>query len=83
MNDLNIYTLYQIFSAKLYQEDIQIFLLDAKKTDIAVNLLDGDPRWALEKNGGPMIKAIERVVKINNTLDKGTKIKAIIFDVEA
>ena len=82
MTDLQLDTLYQSFSSTLGQEDIQSFLVNAKKSDISVNLLDGDPRWALQRDGQAMIKVIDRLIQINRHLDKNTRIKTVIFDVE-
>lgn len=82
MESLKLNTLYQHFSSKLNEAEIKKFLLGAKKRDIEVYLLDGDPKWALEKDGGPMIETIERVIKINSKLDENIRIKSIVFDIE-
>lgn len=82
MEKLNINTLYQHFSSKLKLSDIEIFLADAKNKNIAVSLMDGNAKWALEKNGEHMVGTVDRVIEINRNLDKNIGIKSILFDVE-
>ncbi len=82
MNNLNINTLYQEFSNDFKQEEIKDFLKEANKKGIEVYLLTGNPKWALDETGKPMISIVERVIKINENLNKNLKIKAIVFDIE-
>lgn len=82
MEELNLNTLYQHFSNSLTQEDIESFLLDAEDKEIEVYFMDGNPKWASDKNGQNVIHTIDRVLKINRNLDKGKGIQSILFDIE-
>ena len=82
MEDFKLNTLYQQFSRKIEEEEIIRFLENAKERNIEVFLLDGNPKWALDKDGKSMIKVVDRVIKINKGLDEKDWIKSIVFDVE-
>lgn len=82
MEDLKLNTLYQQFSSKIEEEDIKEFLVNAKERNIEVYLLDGNPKWALDKDGKDMIEVVDRVIKINRQLDEINWIKSIVLDVE-
>lgn len=82
MEKLDINTLYQEFSEDLKIEDIEKFLLYAEDKKIDVSLLSGSPKWALDRNGKSMVRTVDRVIEINQSLDKSNGIKSIVFDVE-
>lgn len=82
MQEMNLNTVYQHFSSRLKQEDIEAYLLEAESKNIEVSFMDGSSKWALEKNAEHAIKSLERVIKINKNLHKSKGIKSIIFDIE-
>lgn len=82
MEKQRLNTLYQEFSRSLSQDEINEFLTDAKKNKIDVYYLAGNPEWALDETGMPMIDSINRVVELNNNLDGNIKLKGIVFDIE-
>lgn len=82
MKVLKLNTVYQQFSSKLEEEDIKKFLLKAEELDIKVSLLDGEPKWGLEKDAYHMLETIDRVNQINRNLNETQGIKSIIFDIE-
>ena len=82
MESTNLNTLYQEFSKDLKPEDIDSFLVEAKDRNIEVSLLAGSAEWALDRDGKAMIETVDRVIKINKSLNKSDGIKSILFDVE-
>lgn len=79
---IKLNTLYQEFSKDLSQDEINEFLLDAELNKIDVYYLTGNPEWALDKTGKPMVDHISRVIELNKNLNKNTRIKGIVFDIE-
>lgn len=82
MEKLKLNTLYQEFSRSLSQDEINKFLLDAELNKINIYYLTGNPKWALDKTGKPMVDHINRVIELNKNLNKNTRIKGIVFDIE-
>lgn len=82
MKEIKLNTLYQEFSEDLKQEDIKKFLKEANTNKIEVCLLAGNPKWALDKTGNPMLNTIKRVNELNKSLNNKLKIKTIVFDIE-
>lgn len=82
MKTLNLNTLYQEFSEELKPEDIERFLLEAEDEKIDVSLLAGSAKWVLDRDGKDMIRTVDRVIEINQSLEKSDGIKSILFDVE-
>lgn len=82
MKSYKLNTIHQYFSSKLGQYDIENFLLAAESEGIQVNLLEGEPEWALDKEGRSMVETIDKVANINSSLKKEVRIKTVIFDIE-
>lgn len=82
MQEMNLNTVYQHFSRRLKQEEIETYLLEAESKNIEVSFMDGSSKWALEENAEHAIKSIERVIEINKNLHTSKGIKSIIFDIE-
>lgn len=82
MEKQELNTLYQEFSRDLNQETINGFLLDAKNNKIDIYYLTGNPEWALDETGKPMIDHISRVVELNKNISEDKRIKGIVFDIE-
>lgn len=75
MKSYKLNTIHQYFSSKLGQDDIENFLLAAESEGIQVNLLEGEPEWALDKEGRSMVETIDKVANINSSLKKRSKNK--------
>lgn len=82
MESYKLNTVYQYFSSKLSQAEIEIFLSAAESKGIQVKLLAGEPEWALDKDGKSMVATIDKVININSNLEKEIRIKTVIFDIE-
>lgn len=82
MKDRKLNTLYQEFSSELQEEEIKVFLKEAKEEGIDVYLLTGAPEWALESNGESMLHRFEKAIEINQTAGETHGLKGIIYDIE-
>ena len=78
----DITEIYQYIKPEYTEEDIQEFFSEMAEYDIDVYILDGEPEWSYEKNYSQMKGVLDRVRNWNEKLDRKTKIKGIVFDVE-
>lgn len=85
INDLVEYEIdriYQSFSSRLTDEQIESFVSDVTSKNINVYSLIGTPEWSLDPAGKEMIEELNRVERINRNLSKNQQIKGLIVDVE-
>lgn len=77
----NLCVLYQHFSKELSEEQIASFVQAGKEEKIQIYLLDGDPAWGRESDGGSMKEAVRRTYGYNER-NPNAALKGVILDVE-
>lgn len=73
---------FQSFSSELSKEEISSFLSALSEQEIDVYSLTGTPEWALDPKGSSMIKRLEWIVEMNESLPEQQQIKGLVIDVE-
>lgn len=74
--------LYQYFPSDISSDISREFLRWASQRDISVYLLNGSPDWALDPQGGDMLKIVRQAKKINKNLEENERLAGILMDCE-
>lgn len=79
----NIGSIYQSFSEEvLASQEVESFLSHMSEQNIDVYYLTGQPEWGLEADGASLIEEINKVDLVNQKLDRKSRFKGIVIDVE-
>ena len=74
--------LYQYFSRKASDEEVESFLTLAAQRGIRVYLLAGSAEWARESKGNSLRKVIRQAARWNEALPEGVGFAGVMADVE-
>jgi len=83
LDQLDIGAIYQSISKELLaSQKVEDFLSQMYENNIDVFYLTGEVEWGLEADGASLKKEINKVDLINQKIDKKTRFKGIVIDVE-
>ncbi|WP_106768831.1 hypothetical protein [Paenibacillus faecalis] len=83
LDQMNIGAIYQSFSEELLaSQEVESFLSQMVEHNIDVFYLTGEAQWGLEADGASLKEEIMKVDLFNQKVDKQTRMKGIVFDVE-
>lgn len=83
LDQMNIGAIYQSFSTEsLASQEVESFLSQMVEHNIDVFHLTGEAQWGLEADGASLKEEIMKVDLFNQKVDKQTRLKGIVIDVE-
>ena len=82
MTTLKCESVYQEIPKEISDTVIQEYLTRRHENKQDVYYLAGKSEWSLEEDGASMLQSVERVIQLNNNIDKALGFSGIVFDVE-